>query len=87
MICGLPGGRGLPFMLRAMTTQDQLLAEIEAFLARPEVGLRVTSFGRQVMHDGKFVSDLRKGRRVWPETAERIRIFMRDYAPKGEAVP
>ena len=68
-----------------MTTQNDLLAEIEAFLARPDVALPVTAFGRAVMHDGKFVSDLRKGRRVWPETAQRIRAFMRDYTPKGEA--
>lgn len=71
-------------MLRSMTTQDTLLAEIEAFLARPDVDLPVTSFGRAVMHDGKFVADLRKGRRVWPETAQRIRAYMQDYTPKGE---
>ncbi|MGA7711471.1 MAG: hypothetical protein WCA81_06185 [Rhizomicrobium sp.] len=68
-----------------MTTQDDLLAEIEAFLARPDVDLPVTGFGRAVMHDGKFVADLRKGRRGWPETAEKIRAFIRDYTPKGEA--
>lgn len=56
-----------------------LLDEVEAFLAREDVDLPPTAFGLKAVNDGKFVADLRKGRRVWPETAERARAFMREY--------
>lgn len=66
-------------VMSAEAVNSQLLAEIDAFLAREDVDLPVTTFGKLVMNDGKFVSDLRSGRRIWPETAARVREFMREY--------
>lgn len=59
-----------------------LLAEIEAFLAEHEMA--PTAFGA-FLGDRHFVRQLRGGRRVWPETAERVRAFMRGYCPADEA--
>lgn len=61
-----------------MTTP--LLQEIEQFLAREDVKLSETAFGKQAVNDGKFIPNLRSGRRVWPETADRIRSFMANFA-------
>jgi hypothetical protein len=62
-----------------MHTSEALLAEIEAFLARPEVALSRTAFGLLVLNDGNLVPTLRRGRRVWPETAARIRAFIQNH--------
>lgn len=60
---------------------DELLAEIDAFLTRTK--MPVTTFGLNVCNDGKLVPTLREGRRVWPETAEKIRSYIKSYkAPK-----
>lgn len=71
-----------------MATND-LLAEIEAFLARPDVAMSPTLFGKLAVNDGKLIPGLRNGRRLWPETEKRIREFMRDYQvpDKGQAPP
>jgi len=61
-----------------MATVD-LLQEIENFLARQDVAMSETGFGKQAVNDGKFIPNLRAGRRVWPETEDRVRAFMRDY--------
>lgn len=62
---------------------NPLLQEIEVFLGREDVRITETAFGIETLNDGKFVSELRDGRRVWPETAERVRAFMRDYNPSA----
>ena len=66
---------------------QNLLAEIEAFAA--ETGLAETTLGRKAVNDGKLAARLRAGKRVWPETAERVRDFMRAERErrhsKGEA--
>lgn len=57
-----------------MSTQA-LLSDIETFLAETE--MPPSTFGRRAVNDWKFVRDLRAGkRRVWPETAEKVRRFM-----------
>ncbi len=53
---------------------DDLLADIEAFLASS--GVTPTAFGREALGDPKFVSDIRNGRRVWPETEQKARAFI-----------
>lgn len=64
-------------MLHGETTDtDRLVAEIEAYCER--AGMAETTFGRKALNDGKVVSRLRSGGRVWPETAERVRQFIRD---------
>jgi len=57
-----------------MQERDDILAEIEAYLALQ--AMEPTAFGRAAMHDPNFVRDLRRGRRLWPETVERVRTFL-----------
>lgn len=54
----------------------QLLSEIEAFLA--EFGIGEHRFGILAANNGRLVERLRAGGRVWPETEDRIRQFMRE---------
>jgi hypothetical protein len=56
---------------------DNLLQAIEAFLLR--TGLSATRFGALAAGDTKFVSSLRKGRRVREKTDDAIRGFMRKW--------
>lgn len=67
-----------------MTTRDlpastkELLDEIDAFQARhPEV--KDSAIGNRAVRDGKFVGRLRRGGRLFPETASRVRAWMQDY--------
>lgn len=62
-----------------------LLKEIEEFLNRGDVKMSETAFGKAAVNDGKLVKELRKGRcgrarRVWPETADRVRDFMAKHS-------
>jgi hypothetical protein len=59
--------------------QPNLLAEIEAFLDAQ--GIAATAFGQRALGDKHFVKQLRKGRRVWPETADKVRNFMVTFRP------
>jgi hypothetical protein len=60
---------------------ESLLPAIDAFLARPDVRLSETTFGRLAVNDGKFVPELRAGRRVWPETVKKVAAFIHGYVP------
>lgn len=66
---------------------NPLLQEIETFLGRDDVRVTETGFGVAVMNDGKFIPDLRDGRRVWPETAEKVRNQMRDFDTATQTFP
>lgn len=58
----------------------ELISEIDEFLSKwPD--LSVSTFGILAVNDGKFVPEIKAGRRIWPETEERVRSFMRDYRP------
>lgn len=60
-------------------TSQKLLDEIEEFLALPEVRLSretQSSFGIAVMNDARFIPCLRAGRRVWADTAEKVRGYI-----------
>lgn len=57
-----------------MDNQTNLLSEIEAFLA--ETGMGPSYFGKQAIGNSEVVTRLRDGRRVWPETSNRLRAFM-----------
>lgn len=61
----------------------QLLTEIEAFLATHEMA--ATRFGDEALGDRHLVRQLRAGRRVWPETAAKVRTFMATYKPERAA--
>lgn len=51
-----------------------LLRRIELYLGR--TGMRPTRFGRQVVGDGMFVAQLRRGRRPRPPTEARVNAFL-----------
>lgn len=53
-----------------------LIDDIEAFLTAHE--MTPTAFGERALNDRHFVRQVRNGRRVWPETEEKVRKFMSD---------
>jgi predicted transcriptional regulator len=63
-----------------MTALQQLLRDVEQFLA--ETGMHATTFGLKALNDLAFVSNLRDGRKVRLDTAEKVRKFMADYRKK-----
>tara|TARA_R110000751_G_scaffold167410_1_gene273314 strand:- start:784 stop:981 length:198 start_codon:yes stop_codon:yes gene_type:complete len=56
-----------------------LLTEMENFIGAKQMS--ATEFGLTVMHDGKFLSEIRSGKRktVTLDTADRCREFIRNY--------
>ena len=62
---------------------ETLLTDIEAFIARNE--LSPSYFGDEALSDRHFVRQLRKGRRVWPETEAKVRNFMASYSDQQAA--
>lgn len=52
-----------------------LLADIEAFLS--QTGMGESYFGKRAIGNSEVVKRLRDGGRVWPETEEGLRKFMR----------
>jgi hypothetical protein len=52
-----------------------LLRDVERFLR--EMNIPAARFGREVMHDPRFVFDLRKGREPRPRTVRRIQAFLK----------
>ena len=62
-----------------MTTP--LLPLIEAYLTINKMSAR--TFGLASVGDPTFVYDLRSGRRVWPETANRVLAFMTAAKKEG----
>lgn len=63
--------------------RNALLAEIDAF--RDRVKISETAFGLGAVNDGKFVSELRAGRRCWPETAQKVLNFIHGYERESRA--
>lgn len=62
-----------PIKPLCMSTED-LLKDIDEFLEKS--GMAETTFGRKSVNDGKAVGRLRSGKRMWPETINRIRQFI-----------
>lgn len=60
-----------------------LLSEIELFIASHD--LSEWQLGEGALNDRRFVKELRRGRRVWPETEAKVRAFMLTYASQREA--
>jgi hypothetical protein len=58
-----------------------ILPEIEAFLTAH--GLSASRFGELAVGDKNLVKQLRKGRRVWPETEQKLRLYMVSYSRKA----
>lgn len=54
---------------------EKLLLEIEAFLA--DSGMGESYFGKKAAGNSELVARLRLNGRVWPETAARVRSFIK----------
>ena len=55
-------------------SKDQLLTAVIEFCK--EHKMAESTFGRKAVNDGKFVSRLRTGARVTPETFEKVKKFI-----------
>lgn len=60
-----------------------LLDEITLFCETH--GLKPTRFGELALNDKPFVSQLKTGRRMWPETEAKVRRFMATYRSDAAA--
>jgi hypothetical protein len=63
-----------------MITHQNLLSEIEAFLA--ETSMAASYFGKKAASNSELVARLQGGGRVWPETEQKIRDFMAEQREK-----
>jgi hypothetical protein len=71
-----------PNNLGKMSTQEQLLAEIEAFLRNRRMA--ETTFGRVAVNDGKFVARLRLGGNMTLATVAKVRAYIKAAPPIAE---
>jgi SAM-dependent methyltransferase len=62
-----------------------LLDSISEFCRR--VGMAESTFGRRVVNDGKFVSRLRDGARITPETLERVSTYLSSRGIDAPSAP
>jgi len=62
-----------------------LLDSIAAFCR--DSGIAESTFGRRAVNDGKFVSRLRDGARITPETLERVSAFLARHGASAPASP
>ena len=65
-----------------MTARDQLLRDIDAFLARH--AMPAATFGIQSMNDRAFLYRLRAGAQPRLDTAEKVRAYMQRVDRKSE---
>src|SRR5438046_6005651 len=74
-------------MEQVMEASGTLLGSISDFCRR--TGMAESTFGRRAVNDGKFVSRLRDGARVTPETLQRVNQFItrHGHAGTGDAPP
>src|SRR2546421_10271620 len=68
-------------MEQVMEASGTLLGSISDFCRR--TGMAESTFGRRAVNDGKFVSRLRDGARVTPETLQRVNQFMERHGAIG----
>lgn len=52
------------------------LTEVEAFLATSEMS--ESYFGKVASGNSELVKRVREGKRIWPETIDKVRAFMRN---------
>lgn len=58
-------------------SSETLSRMIDRFLKR--TGCAPTTLGRGALGDPSFVTELRNGRRVWPDTERKVRDWMREF--------
>lgn len=61
-------------------TEKDLLAKIDSFLA--DTGMGWSTFGQECMNDRHLVSGIRKGRRLFGATIEKILKYIADERRK-----
>ena len=62
--------------------ETPFLADVDRFLTASKMA--ESAFGRAAVNDWKFITQLRAGRRVWPETDAKIRAFMANHVATVE---
>lgn len=62
---------------------ETLISDIEAFCEAHKMS--ATQFGELALNDKPFISQLKNGRRLWPETEAKVRRFMVTYQPAQNA--
>lgn len=62
---------------------EHFLTEIEAFCERHQMA--ETRFGDLALKDKPFVRQVREGRRVWPETQDKVRAWMAAFEAQQQA--
>jgi len=67
--------------MEVIAAGGSLLGSISEFCRR--TGMAESTFGRRAVNDGKFVSRLRDGARVTPETLQRVNQFMLKHGAPG----
>ncbi len=68
--------------MEQMTLTQTLRAEMEAAAAR--IGIEPSTLGERAGQGGRFYARLVAGKRVWPETAAKVRQWIADNA-EGQA--
>lgn len=62
---------------------DSILKEVDGYLADSRI--TETTLGKKAVNDGKAIPRLRAGKRMWPETIQKLRDFMRENPPSQKA--
>ena len=66
-------------IVSGMSEREKLIEEIDRFVAR--TGVAESRLGMEAVGNPSFVLRLRKGKRIWLDTADKVRAYMRDYRP------
>jgi hypothetical protein len=72
--------------MEAIAEQGSTLLESIAAFCRSS-GIAESTFGRRAVNDGKFVSRLRDGARITPETLDRVTTFLERHGASAPAEP
>ena len=72
--------------MEAIVEQGGTLLDSIADFCRQH-GIAESTFGRRAVNDGKFVSRLRDGARITPETLERVTTFLERHGASAPAAP
>lgn len=65
----------------ARVDNDSIIREVEGFIAK--TGMAESTLGRKALNDGKAIARLREGKRMWPETIEKLRAFIAAETPSA----
>ncbi len=60
-----------------------LLRDVDLFLKL--TGMKPTNFGRDAINDRGLMTKLRRGRKLWLDTEQRVRAYMDTYAQDAAA--